>query len=275
MKEIVSTKSEKLVKLLTAEGYSYSAVMKALRKKDIKVNGKRISKDVPIIKGDLITVYIEENKKNFCDVLFSDENVLIVYKYSGVTSDEVCEFLSQNQKVYYVHRLDRNTDGIMIFALNQLAEEELLKGFKNRTFEKYYITEVYGNLPENNGTLAHYLVKDSENSVVKIYDEQVNGSVKIITKYKVIKRLENSTLLEVELVTGKTHQIRAHFAHIGNFVIGDGKYGKESINRQFGAKTQRLTAYKLVLHFDGGALKYLDGKTTEIKYPYATGRIHT
>lgn len=274
MKEIVSTKSEKLVKLLTAEGYSYSAVMKALRKKDIKVNGKRISKDVPIIKGDLITVYIEENKKNFCDVLFSDENVLIVYKYSGVTSDEVCEFLSQKQKVYYVHRLDRNTDGVMIFALNQLAEEELLKGFKNRTFEKYYITEVYGNLPENNGTLAHYLVKDSENSVVKIYDEQVNGSVKIITKYKVIKRLENSTLLEVELVTGKTHQIRAHFAHIGNFVIGDGKYGKESINRQFGAKTQRLTAYKLVLHFDGGALKYLDGKTTEIKYPYATGRIH-
>lgn len=275
MKEIVSTKNEKLVKYLTAEGYSYSAVMKSLRKKDIKVNGKRVSHDTQISVGDKIIVYIEEGKKKICDELYKDENILLVYKYSGVTSDEVFEYLSTKQTTYYIHRLDRNTDGIMVFALNKTAETELLDGFKNRTFEKYYLAEVYGRPPESSGTLIGYLVKDEENSLVKIYDNQVNGSVKIITKYKTLEFFEESSLIEVELVTGKTHQIRAHFAHIGNFVIGDGKYGKQSVNKKFGAKTQRLTAYKLVLHFNGGTLEYLDGKTTEIKYSNATGRLHS
>ncbi len=275
MKEIVSAKNEKLVKYLTAEGYTYSAVMKALRKKDIKVNGKRVSNDMQISTGDKIAVYIEEARKKVCDQLYKDENVLIIYKYSGVTSDEVFEYLSKERTVYYIHRLDRNTDGIMIFALNKAAEEELLNGFKNRTFEKYYIAEIYGTPPEKSGTLISYLVKDGENSLVKIYDNQVKDSVKIITKYKTLERFEESTLVKVELVTGKTHQIRAHFAHIGNFIIGDGKYGKQSVNKKFKAKTQRLTAYKLVLHFNGGRLKYLDGKTTEIKHTYATGRLHS
>lgn len=127
-------------------------------------------------------------------------------------------------------------------------------------------------MPKSEDTLTDYLLKDEKNSEVKIFKTPVKGGVKIVTKYRVLEERTETSLLEVELITGKTHQIRAHLASYGHFIIGDGKYGKESVNRRMGAGRQRLTAYKLVLHFDSGALKYLDGKTTEIDY--ATGRLH-
>ena len=126
----------------------------------------------------------------------------------------------------------------------------MLLAFKNRTVDKFYMARVYGKLAVKKARLTAYLYKDAKNSEVKIYDTQVSGSVKIITEYEVVKEVENTSLLSVKLITGKTHQIRAHLAHIGHFIVGDGKYGDNQINKQLKQKRQNLTAYKTIFHFD-------------------------
>ena len=150
-----------------------------------------------------------------------------------------------------------------MFSLNSDAETELLKAFKDRTISKYYLAEVYGSLKSNSGRLEDYLVKNESAFEVKVYNKKVDGSVKIITEYQVLEKTEDTTLVEVNLITGKTHQIRAHFAFYGNFIIGDGKYGDNSINKAKGVKYQHVTAYKIVFNFGGGKLSYINNK--EIK----------
>lgn len=246
-------------------GLPYGVVMKLFRKKDVKVNGMRLSKDAPVRKGDKIEVYYdgERKEKPFEPfVLYSDENLLAVYKPRGIETLDFAEKLSSCfGSVRPVHRLDRNTDGILLFALNDGAEEELKKALKERTFEKFYLAEVYGRTEKDSERLSAWLKKDSKTAFVSVCDKKTEGALPIITAYKTIKRGSDSSLLEVELITGRTHQIRAHLSHIGHFILGDGKYGKESINRKFGAKTQRLTAYRLILHFPKNSmLGYLDKK---------------
>ncbi len=270
MKSFIADKQIKLNKFLL-DSYngdlSYSVLQKLLRNKDIKVNGKRLSKDVMLNAGDKIDVYYDGAKKQLeLKVLFNECGVLAVDKPCGITS---IDFERQVKAVYesavLVHRLDRNTSGILLFALDNTAEEELLKSFKNRSISKFYTAEVYGNVKKDSEVLTAYLVKDSESSLVKIYDTEVKGSELIKTGYNVVERRENSTLLTVELFTGKTHQIRAHLAHIGHFIIGDGKYGKNTINETFKAKTQRLTASKVIFNFEKDSSLYnLNGKTIEL-----------
>ncbi len=271
MKSFIAEKQIKLNKFLLdsyAGDLSYSVFQKLLRNKDIKVNGKRVNKDLLLNAGDKVDVYYDGVKKQIeLKVLFNECGVLALDKPCGITS---IDFEAQVKAVYdtavLVHRLDRNTSGILLFALDQVAETELLKCFKNRTIRKFYSAEVYGTVKKDSEVLTAYLVKDSDNSLVKIYDNEVNGSDKIITGYEVIERLDNSTILNVELFTGKTHQIRAHLAHIGHFIIGDGKYGKNAINETFKAKTQRLTASKVTFEFDKLSPLYtLNGKTIELK----------
>lgn len=224
----------------------------------------RTDKDLLLETGDKIVAYTRA-AESAVKILFEDENILVADKPKGVESEAFFEKLKEGRELYFVHRLDRNTDGILVFAKTREAEKELVFGFKNRAFEKYYLAEVYGSFEKKSGTLTDYLVKDAEKAEVKIYKTPVKGSVKIVTRYKTLKESGGTSLIEVELVTGKTHQIRAHLAFYGHFVIGDGKYGKESINRLYKAKKQRLSAVKIVFHFDGGALSYLDGKTIERK----------
>lgn len=153
----------------------------------------------------------------------------------------------------------------MIFALTETANAELLKGFKERMFKKYYNAAVCGKFEQKSGTLTAYLKKDKDKAEVKIFKEPTAGAEKIITKYKVLKEDDETSLVEVELVTGKTHQIRAHLAFVGHPVIGDGKYGYKSINNKFRKKSQMLTAKKIVLKFEKSSPLYrLDGKTFEI-----------
>lgn len=245
---------------------SYPLVMKLIRKKDVKINGRRTGKDEQVIAGDEISVYAEITDERAEKTIYEDENILVLIKPKGITSEDFYELIKKKRKnARFIHRLDRNTDGIMIFALNDTAEKELLKGFKDRTFKKYYITKAAGTFDKKEGTLAAYLIKNAEKAEVKIFDEPKSGAEKIITKYKVLSEGDGFSVLEIELVTGKTHQIRAHLAHVGHPVIGDGKYGYKSINDRFKEKSQVLTAYKTQLFFDKESpLSYLSGKTFEI-----------
>ena len=261
MISLVSTKKTELVKLLSENGVPFSVIQKALRKRDVKVNGVRTGENVTLNQGDEIVAYVAAAPS--FSVLYEDENILAVDKRKGVGSEALFAELSARGKMYFIHRLDTNTDGVMLFAKNSAAAEALLAGFRTRAFEKYYRAEVYGFFEKESGVLRDYLVKDADASLVRICKTRMPGAVQIVTQYTVLEKRQKTSVLEVKLITGKTHQIRAHLAYYGHFVIGDGKYGKESINRAMGAGKQRLTSQRIVLHFSGGPLGYLDGKIIE------------
>ena len=284
MKEIIVNKKyneKKLNKIILEKlpNINYPTFCKLLRKKDIKVNGKRINKDVLLYENDKIEIYLpkelEETKINL-DKVYEDENILVINKPAKIEvtgSNSLTEIINKQYtncefKPQPCHRIDRNTTGLVLFAKNKEALEILLEKFKNHEIEKHYLALVYGIPNKQEERLEAYLFKDNKKAQVYINDTFKKGYQKIITKYTVLeKRKDNTALLDVEIETGKTHQIRAHLAHIGYPIIGDGKYGKNEINKQFGKKYQMLCSYKLKFHFqsESGILTYLNGKEIELK----------
>lgn len=262
------------------DGLSYSLFCNTLRKKDIKINGKRVNKDVILYKGDEVLVYIADSlleQKNSIDlnIIFEDENILFINKPINleVTGNNSLTTLVHKKyenfdfKPMPCHRIDRNTTGLVLFAKNERSLEILLSKFKNHEIEKHYLALVYGHPSYNSKKIEAYLFKDNKKSMVYISDTPKKGYSKIITSYNILeKRPNNTSFLDVEIETGKTHQIRAHLAHLGYPIIGDGKYGKNDINKQFNRKTQMLCSYKIIFKFKTNAdiLNYLNNSCFEL-----------
>lgn len=204
---------------------------KALRKKDIIVNNVRISKNITVNYDDKVRIYISDNllyKKVDFNIIYEDSYIIIINKPVGIEVTGKNSLTKQLQLIYGngvlpCHRLDRNTSGLILFSKTENAQKILLDKFKKHEIEKHYLAKVYGIPKKNKATLVAYLFKDSKKSLVYISNNQKKGYKKIITSYQIIKKGHNFSLLDINLKTGKTHQIRAHLAHIGYPIIGDRK----------------------------------------------------
>ena len=168
-----------------------------------------------------------------------------------------------------VNRIDRNTGGIVIAAKNAESLRILNAQMKSRNLKKTYLCVVHGIPKPESGLLEGYLIKDEKKNLVKVLKTPCEGAKEIRTKYRVLEKdtKNDLSLVEVDLLTGRTHQIRAHFASIGHPLLGDGKYGTNKLNKEFGYKKQFLYSYKLVFDLDGEArmLSYLKGRGFEVK----------
>ncbi len=281
-----------------------SLVYKSLRKKKIKVNGKRITDGgFPLSEGDLLEAYINDeffdgqpNRHAFLaltsaplDIIYEDENIIAVNKPQGLSvhADETGspdtlihriqrylydkgEYIPEQDQTFapaLAHRIDRNTQGLVLAAKNAEALRILCEKIKQKEIQKYYLCIVRGHLPKTSDTLRAYHIKDETTKTAKIYDRPAEDAKEMITQYKVLKQYQNHDLAEIKLITGRTHQIRAHMAHIGHPLLGDGKYGK--LDKSIAVNRQALAAYKLVFDFttDAGILSYLNRKELQIQNP--------
>lgn len=245
-------------------GITYGVIQKLFRKGDVRVNGKKVFKDTVVADGDVIRVYYKEQERDFTP-FFDNEYIACFFKPARIacTGENSLEEAVKAKYGYIIcHRLDTNTEGIVIFAKTEEVFAEMKKVFKTRSVEKHYLTAVAG-IVRGSGELKAYLIKNADESFVKIYDKRMPGSVEIVTRYDAIYTGRSGSVLDVELVTGRTHQIRAHLAHTGHPVIGDPKYCPEKTNRYFGKKYQLLRAYKVIFHIADGALAPLDGVKIE------------
>lgn len=283
-----------------------SLIYKYIRKKRIKVNGKKEDASYKLLKGDILELYVNddlffdavEEESSFLkikpdlDIIYEDKNIMIIHKKQGVIvhSDEkenfntlishIWAYLYQKGEFDYenelsfkpslCNRIDRNTGGIVIAAKNATTLRCVNEAIKNNETIKKYLCLVYGHLTPKENTLKAYLFKDETKKEVYIKSKKLEGYKEIITKYRVLEEYEATSLVEVHLITGRTHQIRAHFAYIGHPLIGDGKYGKNEINKKHNAKYQYLYSYKL--NFDikdkKNPLYYLNEKNFEIEESY-------
>lgn len=269
-----------------------SLMFKQIRKKNIKVNRKRCTPEQVLLQGDVVDLYLPDDalveRKQHLDfmgapkeisVIYEDENIILMDKRQGELchpdGKEYVNTLVASMKRYLyetnqwnpndensftpslANRIDRNTGGIVVGAKNYEALKILNQKIKDRELDKIYLTVVSGKMEKQSEILTGYLTKDTKKNMVTVSKKQVKNSKYIETKYTVLDFYDNVSLLEIELLTGRTHQIRAHLASVGHPLLNDGKYGTTH-----GRFKQELYSYKLRFNFstDAGVLEYLNGK---------------
>lgn len=277
---------------------------KYIRLKRVKLNGKGAQKDVRLQLGDVLQLYIndeffdqpkEENAflsifKPHLDIVYEDENLLLVDKRPGIVvhadeTERVNTLITHIQAYLYqkkewnprdehsfapalCNRIDRNTGGIVIAAKNAETLRVMNDKIKDREIEKYYLAAVVGRMNPPDGKLEGFLLKDQVKKQVFVYHKPIPGGKSAATVYKTLKVKNGLSLVECELLTGRTHQIRAQFADAGCPLLGDGKYGRGSDNKKYGRTVgQALYSYKLTFTFptDAGILNALKGKTFTVE----------
>lgn len=268
LKEFEITKRQLLSDAISENtDLGYYRIQKIIKSKSVKINRIRVGVDMNVNAGDLVCVYLPDREKDSIEVVYRDENILVVNKAPGIEvqgEDSLTERINNiltDATALPVHRLDRNTMGLVVFALNKNAETELLASFKDKDLDKVYNCIVVGTPKPATAKLKAFLFKDAKKSMVYISDVQKKGYLPIETHYKTLKTFGELSLLEVKLITGRTHQIRAHLAHVKLPILGDGKYGINKVNHKYRVKTQLLCCTRITFHFQQGTLKYLDGKS--------------
>ena len=283
-----------------------SLMYKALRRKDIKLNGKRCEAATRVEAGDELTLYLPDEyleqtaptydfltASRHLDVVYEDEHMMLLNKHAGLLvhpdkNEYGDTLIARVQRYLYekgeydpaaensfapalVNRIDRNTAGMVIAAKDAAALRVLNAKLKNREIQKYYLCLVFGSMPKKHDTLTGYLQKNEEQNRVYVSDKPGRDARTIATEYTVLAQRGGMSLLEIHLLTGRTHQIRAHLASIGHPLVGDGKYGKNAQNRGSGFTKQALCAYRLVFDFQSpaGELDYLTGREFSISVPFA------
>lgn len=273
-----------------------SAIFKALRKKDIRVNGKKQNEKYFLEEGDIVEIkYITSNKENkpkFIQVNFSgmktayeDENLLVIEKWPGILvhpdkdekeptlTDYALSYLKE--KGAYVpeneitftpapcNRLDRNTSGLVMFGKTFEGLKSINETIREDRVRKYYVALVKGKVKD--GLYTGYILKNQETNISKVYEKEVPNSKKIAMEVTTTQTNGAYSLLEINLITGRSHQIRAHLSQLGNPIIGDDKYGDRKLNsffkNKYGLEFQYLYAYKLVFKEMKGKMEYLTNKT--------------
>jgi 23S rRNA pseudouridine955/2504/2580 synthase len=272
-------------------GTGSGAFRKAFSNRDVKINGARSDPSARVRCGDRIEVYVsdellDQKPEAAFRLVYEDGNLLVAEKRQGVPvhaneegggynlEDALrSDFLArhENADFFLCHRLDRNTGGLVMLARNRACLAYIIERMEKQRIVKTYTCLLHGQLPDESGILTAYLTKDSRAAVVRISDTEFPGSLMIRTKYRILDFRNGVSLAEAELLTGRTHQIRAQFAHIGHPVVGDGKYGTNALNRPLGASIQALWASRLEFRFepDGGAFGYLAGMVFESKPSFA------
>ena len=276
---------------------------KYIRLKRVKLNGKGAKRDVRLAEGDLLQLYINdeffdapapENAflsvfKPQLDIVYEDEHILLVNKRPGLLvhpdqGEYVNTLITHIQAYLYqkkewdprqehaftpalCNRIDRNTGGIVIAAKTAEALRIMNQKIKDREIEKYYLCAIHGRMDPPEGRLEGYLSKDESKNQVTVHKTPVPGGRTAVTLYKTLKVQNGLSLVECELITGRTHQIRAQFAAAGHPLLGDGKYGRNRDNKRYDRKFQALWSYKLVFSFttDAGVLEPLNGKSWQVE----------